>query len=130
MSEETRLGRIEVAPEVIATIASRAVLECYGVVGMASNSLRHGLAELLGKDHIRRGVRVDLVGDHVVIDLYVVLEYGLRISEVAHNVMESVKFIVEKSLGIPVAEVNVHVQGLRISPLSRAPENRETRCEY
>ena len=116
MSEETRLGRIEVAPEVIATIASRSVLECYGVVGMASNSLRHGLGELLGKDHSRRGVRVALVGDHVVIDLYVVLEYGLRISEVAHNVMESVKFNVEKSLGIPVAEVNVHVQGLRISP--------------
>lgn len=116
MSEETMLGKIEVAPEAIATIASRAVLESYGVVGMASSSLRHGLADLLGKDHSRRGVRVELVNDHVTIDLYVVVEYGLRISEVAHNIMESVKFNVEKALGIPVAEVNVHVQGLRMSP--------------
>jgi uncharacterized alkaline shock family protein YloU len=116
MSEETRLGRIEVAPAAIATIASRTVLACYGVVGMASSSLRHGIAELLGQDNGRRGVEVKLVDEQIVIDLYVVLEYGLRISEVAHNIMESVKFNVEKALGIPVAEVNIHVQGLRISP--------------
>ena len=115
MSEETRLGKIEVSPMAIAAIASMAVLECYGVVGMASSSLRHGLAEILGKDNSRRGVEVSLVKDQVAIDLFVVLEYGLRISEVAHNIMESVKFNVEKALGIPVAEVNVHVQGLRVS---------------
>lgn len=115
MSEGTRLGRIEVSPLAIATIASRAVLGCYGVVGMASSSLRHGLEELLGQDSSRRGVSVRLEDNQIVIDLYVVLEYGLRICEVAHNIMETVKFNVEKSLGIPVAQVNVHVQGLRIS---------------
>ncbi|NLS79747.1 MAG: Asp23/Gls24 family envelope stress response protein [Chloroflexi bacterium] len=115
MSEETRLGRIEVSPLAIATIASRAVLGCYGVVGMASNSLRNGLEQLLGQENSRRGVQVKLVKDQIVIDLYVVLEHGLRVSEVAQNIMESVKFNVEKSLGIPVAQVNIHVQGLRIS---------------
>lgn len=115
MSEETRLGRIEVSPGAIAAIASRAVLACYGVVGMASNNLSHGLAELLGKESSRRGVEVRLEDGQIAIDLYVVLEYGMRISEVAHNIMESVKFNVEKSLGIPVAQVNVHVQGLRVS---------------
>ena len=116
MAEETTLGKIEVSPLAIATIASRAVLECYGVVGMASSSLRHGLAELLNPDHSRRGVEVELQGERIVIDLYLVLEYGVRISEVAHNVMESVKFNVERVVGIPVAQVNVHVQGLRVSP--------------
>jgi len=115
MSEETGLGRIEVTPLAIATIASRAVLGCYGVVGMASNNLRHGLAELLGRDNSRRGVEVKLKDGQIIIDLYVILEYGLRISEVAHNIMENVKFNVERALGIPVAQVNVHVQGLRIS---------------
>ncbi len=115
MSEETRLGKIEVSPTAIATIASQAVLECYGVVGMASSSLRHGLGELLGRESSRRGVEVRLVDNQIVIDLYVVLEYGMRISEVAHNIMESVKFNVEKVLGIPVVQVNVHVQGLRVS---------------
>ncbi len=116
MSEETRLGRIEVSPVAIATIASQAVLECYGVVGMAASSLRSGWAELLGREASRQGVHVSLVDNQIVIDLYVVLDYGMRISEVAHNIMESVKFNVEKSLGIPVAQVNVHVQGLRVSP--------------
>ncbi len=115
MSEETRLGRIEVSPVAIATIASQAVLECYGVVGMAASSLRSGWAELLGREASRQGVHVSLVDNQIVIDLYVVLDYGMRISEVAHNIMESVKFNVEKSLGIPVAQVNVHVQGLRVS---------------
>ena len=116
MSDEQRLGSIEISPLAIASIASQAVLGCYGVVGMSSRTLRDGLAELLHpSDSPRKGVQVDLVDDRITIDLFVIVEYGLRVSEVAHNIMESVKFNVEKSLGIPVAQVNVHVQGLRIS---------------
>jgi len=54
-------------------------------------------------------------GDHVQIDLYVVVEYGTRISSVAHSIMNVVRYTVEKALGVPVAQVNVHVQGLRVS---------------
>jgi uncharacterized alkaline shock family protein YloU len=116
MSEERRLGSIEISPVAISSIASEAVLGCYGVVGMASRTVRDGLAELLhADDSPRRGVQVELVDDRITIDLYVIMEYGVRVSEVAHNIMQSVKFNVEKSLGVPVAEVNVHVQGLRIS---------------
>jgi len=116
MAEERRLGKIEISPTAIASIASRAVLECYGVVGMTSHTLRDGLAEILHPaETYRRGVQVKFVEDQIVIDLYVVIEYGVRVSEVAHNIMESVKFNVEKALGVPVWEVNVHVQGLRIS---------------
>ncbi len=116
MVEEQRLGGIEISPVAIASIASQAVLGCYGVVGMASHTLRDGLAELLRpSDSPRRGVYVELVDDKITIDLFVIMEYGVRVSEVAHNVMESVKFNVEKALGVPVAGVNVHIQGLRIS---------------
>jgi len=116
MSEEQRLGSIEISPAAIASIASQAVLGSYGVVGMSSKSVRDGLGELLHpSDSPRRGVQVDLVDDRITIDLFVIMEYGVRVSEVAHNVMQSVKFNVEKTLGVPVSEVNVHVQGLRIS---------------
>jgi uncharacterized alkaline shock family protein YloU len=111
---ETSLGRIEVLPTAIANVASAAVLKAYGVVGMASPDLRGGLAELLNRD-LQRGVRVEYVNEQLIIDLYVVIQYGTRISEVAHNIMRGVKFQVEKSLGIPVARVNVHVQGLRVT---------------
>ena len=116
MAEEQRLGSIEISHVAIASIASQAVLGCYGVVGMSSRTLRDGLAELLHPaDSPRKGVQVELVDDKITIDLYVIMEYGVRVSEVAHNIMQGVKFNVEKTLGVPVAQVNIHVQGLRIS---------------
>jgi uncharacterized alkaline shock family protein YloU len=115
MHEDAPQGKIQVSPRAIASIASEAVLSCYGVVGMSAATLRDGIAEILQVDNYHRGVEVEVVDDKIVIDLYVVIEYGTRISEVAHNVMESVKFSVERALAMPVASVNVHVQGLRVS---------------
>ncbi len=114
MAEETYLGRIEISPNAIASLAGQAVLECYGVVGMANKNLRDGITEILPGGHYRRGIDVKLVERQIVIDLYVVIEYGTRISEVAHGIMNRVKFTVEKALGIPVAQVHVHVQGLHV----------------
>ncbi|MBC7263549.1 MAG: Asp23/Gls24 family envelope stress response protein [Chloroflexi bacterium] len=115
MKESMILGRVEVAPSAIASLAGQAVLECYGVVGMAAVTLRHGLAELLHPESYRRGVEVTLQDGKIIIDLYVIIEYGTRISEVAQNIMENVKFQVERSLGVPIHQINVHVQGLRVS---------------
>jgi len=113
---ELRRGRVEVAPRAIATIAGRAVLECYGVVGMSAKTLRDGLAVLLQRENPYRGVEVRFA-DHyrIVIDLYVIIEYGVRVCVVADNIMENVKFALEKALGLPVVQVNVHVQGLHVS---------------
>ena len=116
MAEETRLGRVEVAPSAIAGLAGAAVLECYGVVGTSHPTLRSGLAQILQGENYRRGVQVRVVEQRIIIDLYVVLQYGVRVSEVAHNIMDNVRFRVEKALGVPIEEVNVHVQGLRLSP--------------
>jgi len=115
MTEQTTLGRIEISPAAIATIASESVLECYGVVGMASKSPIGGIARLLRSERSRRGVEVHVEDHRIVVDLYVIVEYGTRISEVAHGIMNRVKYRLEQALGVPVAEVNVHVQGLRIS---------------
>jgi uncharacterized alkaline shock family protein YloU len=109
-----RQGKIEVSAQAIATIAGRAVTECYGVVGIAAKHPRFGRVEMLAPQHYGRGVEVRFVSDHVAIELYVVLEYGLRISEIARNLIKDVKYAVEQSLGLPVVEVGVNVQGLRV----------------
>ena len=116
MATETYLGKIEVSPLAVASLASEAVLGCYGVVGLApAGTLRDGLVEILQRDATHRGVEVHLHDGAIVVDLYVVVEYGTRISEVTHNIMEAVKFRLERALGMPIAQVNVHVQDLRVS---------------
>lgn len=105
-------GRIEVFPAVVGAIAGHAALECYGVMGMAARGLRDGVATLLRRESVHRGVEVREVEGMLIIDLYVVVQYGVRITEVAHNLKSAVRFEVEKSTGVQVAEVNVFVQGV------------------
>ena len=107
-------GRVEVSPRAIATIAGRAVAQCYGVVGVADRRLRFGRVELAPPGEYARGVDVRVVDGHIVVDVYVVLEYGLRVSEVAQSVMATVRFAVESALGARVVRVNVNVQALRV----------------
>ena len=114
MTEERKTGRIEISPQAIATLAGEAVLRCYGVVGMANKNLIDGIADLLAPDRWGRGVDVRVRDGKVSVDLYVIVQYGTRISEVAHGVMHGVQYALEQALGVPVAEVNVHVQGLRM----------------
>jgi uncharacterized alkaline shock family protein YloU len=117
MTEEmTPLGSIHISPRAIATIAFHAALQSYGVVGLTSKNLMGGLAQALVKDPIN-GVEVRYDGQHINIDLYVIIEYGTRIKSVASSVSNTVRFQVEKALGMPVNNVNVHVRGLRISNL-------------
>ncbi len=106
------LGKIEVLPNAIHSIAVQAISECYGVVGITAPRLRNGRAIFLLPGHLNRGIQVRVVDDQIIIDVYVALEYGLRISEIAHNIMSSVKFSIEKMLEVPVTQVNVNVQGL------------------
>lgn len=106
------LGRIEVLPNAIHSIVVRAITECYGVVGITAPRLHNGQAVLLPPEQSNQGVRVRVLNEQIIIDVYVALEYGLRITEIAHNIMSSVKFSVEKMLGTPVGQVNVNIQGL------------------
>lgn len=114
--ETTPLGSIHVSPRAIASIAYHAALQSYGVVGLASKNLVNGLAQALVKDPTK-GVEVHYDGHHINIELFVIIEYGTRIKSVANSVSNAVRFQVEKALGMPVNEVNVHVRGLRISNL-------------
>lgn len=117
MSErQPSLGRIEVSHTAIASIVHESVLSCYGVVGTAAKDLATGIANMLSRDS-KRGIDVRVEDGRISIDVYVIIEYGTRIATVARSVMNVVKFSVERALGLPVAEVNVHVAGLRVSDI-------------
>lgn len=111
------LGTITISRRAIATIASQAALQSYGVVGMAAKGLVDGIAHAIAQDP-RHGVNVEVVDGQLVIDLFIIIEYGTRISSVAISVANATHYQLERSLGMPVAAVNVHVQDLRISDLA------------
>lgn len=118
MSENNRnIGKIDISKTAISTIANQAVNQCYGVVGMANKNLVNGIANLLSRDS-RRGIEVEIDEDGIMIDVYVIVEYGTRIRVVAESIQNTVKFHVEKAMGFPVKAVNVYVHGLRLSNLN------------
>lgn len=115
MQLTTENGKIEVADLVIAVIAGSAAMDCYGLIGMASRKgLKDGIAELLGRENLSRGVEVRREGEAMHLDLYVIVSYGTRISEVAHNIQSKVKYVLEEVVGLKVDFVNIYVQGVRV----------------
>ncbi len=114
----SQLGQVDVSNEVIGTIAGGAAVDCYGIVGMASQrQLKDGISELLGKDNFGRGVVVHYNETDLSIDMYIIVSYGTKISEVAHNVQTKVKYTLNKMLGIQVEAINIYVQGVRMSSI-------------
>lgn len=109
-------GKIHVSPAAVARVAREAALQSYGVVAMADRNKAHAVARRLGLEHeAEHGVRVRVKKEGLAVDLYVVVQYGTRISEVAQGVMNQVKYALEQTLGVPVAEINVHVQDVRVN---------------
>ena len=111
---KNQTGKVYVSNSAIATIAYQSALESYGVVGMADKDIARGISKLLFNDPTS-GVIVNYDGNSIKIDMYIIIEYGTRISSVANSVANSVKFQVEKMIGISVEAINVHVRGLRVS---------------
>ena len=111
----TSLGTITIDNEVIARIAGTAAMECYGVVGMASINVKDGFVQLLLGDSLTKGIKVEtLEDDKVVLNFHIVVEYGTKISAIADNLMSTVKYKVEDTLGVIVDHINVFVEGVRV----------------
>jgi uncharacterized alkaline shock family protein YloU len=110
----TPLGKIDVTEEVIARIAGGAAMEVFGLVGMASRkALKDGIAELLKRDNLSKGVVVHNQNGEVHLDMHIIVSYGVKISEVAGNVQRRVRYTLEQTVGIDVSAVNIFVQGVR-----------------
>lgn len=108
-------GNIEISTDVIATVVGGATTEIFGVVGMASkNQLRDNVSDILKKENYARGVVIQNESDSIVVDVYVIVSYGTKISEVSRNVQERVAYQLEATLGLQADSVNVYVQGVRV----------------
>ena len=112
--ETTSLGRIHISPNAITTIAYHATLQSYGVVGLTPRNIADGIVKTITRDP-SRGVSVNYNGEVLDIEIHIIVEYGTRINSVAESVANTVRFHVEKAMGIKVNSVNVHVAGLRVS---------------
>jgi uncharacterized alkaline shock family protein YloU len=112
--ETTTLGSIHISPNAVASIAYHAALQSYGVVGLAPKNLAEGLTATITREPAH-GISVHYNGEEVDIDVHIIIEYGTRITSVSNSVANSVRFHVEKALGMPIHAVNVHIQGLRVS---------------
>ncbi len=106
------LGRISISADAIAQIVGHAVAESYGVVGM---SRRGRVGRLLARDKLTHGVEISAGDEGVVIGLYVVVEHGLNLAEVASGVRNRVTYEVERLAGLRVDSVDVHIQDVRRS---------------
>lgn len=112
---KTSYGNIDISDEVIATIAGGAAVDCYGIVGMASkNQVKDGLTEILRKENFTRGVIVRHEESEVHIDMYIIVSYGTKISEVANNVQNQVKYALDHTVGLSVDSVNIYIQGVKV----------------
>lgn len=109
-----KYGNIIIDDSVVASLAGLAAMECYGLVGMATSSATEGLVELLRREHLTKGVKVSSEEDRIVIDLYIMVQFGISISVVSSNIIERVKYSIEETTGLTVERVNVNVQGVRV----------------
>lgn len=126
MSEETTIeamGNIKISEEVIAVVSGIAASEVKGVAGMSS-SFASGIAELLGKKSLAKGVKVELGETTTAIGISLIVDYGCRIPDVAWEVQEKVKKAVEGMTGLEVLEVNIFIDGL-IVPKDEKPSDEE-----
>lgn len=107
------LGDILIDENVIAKLAGVSAMECYGLVGMVSKNTTSGLVKLLKNEQLNKGVEIQTYEDGIVIDLYVIVQFGTKISVVAENIIGQVKFNVEKQTGLEVKKVNLNIEGVR-----------------
>jgi len=121
--EQGSVGNVRIADDVVAIIAGMAATEVPGVAGM-SGGLVGGIAEILGKKNLSKGVKVEVGEREAAVDLYMIMEFGARIPDVALEVQEKVKQAIEAMTGLEVVEVNVHVQGVEFPKADREEEIR------
>ncbi|AMC93316.1 hypothetical protein AOC36_04800 [Erysipelothrix larvae] len=115
IEKQNEFGSINITNEAIAMLAGGVVTECYGVVGMASQKFfKDGFAELLKGENYSKGVEVIGSDEGFELNLYLVLSYNVKISEVVLEVQKKVKYMLEKTLQINLKSVNVFVQGIKV----------------
>ena len=108
------LGQITISEDVLLKVAGYAALECYGIVAMSSKRAKDGFVEGLGRENLTKGVQINVTDGGIAIDLFIIVEYGISISAVAANIIDTVKYKIEHLTGIKVEKVTVSVEDIRV----------------
>ena len=109
-----QLGTILIDTDVIAKYAGSVAIECFGIVGMAAVNVKDGLVKLLKKESLAHGINVTVNENKITLDFHVIMVYGVSVRAVSDNLIESVKYKVEKFTGAEVEKINVFVEGARV----------------
>ena len=107
-------GTIYIAEDVMLKVVGYAALECYGIVAMSGQRATDGIVEWLGRENLTKGVQIRNVGDMLDVDLYIIVEYGISISEVCKTIIETVRYKLESTTGVKVRKISISVEGIRI----------------
>lgn len=126
--EKTDMGTIQIAPEVIEIIAGLATVEVQGVAGM-SGGLAGGIAELLGRKNLSKGVKVEVGQREAAVDVSIIVEYGNRIPEIASDIQQNVKRSIETMTGLQVVEVNVHIHDVHFKSNDKTDDDETHRVK-
>lgn len=110
----TELGNVVIDNEVIAKYAGSAAVECFGVVGMAAVNMKDGIAKLLRRENLNRGVNITVNDNKITVDFHIIVSYGVSISAVADNLVSNVRYKIEEFSGLPVEKINIYVEGVRV----------------
>ncbi len=113
MIVENHNGTINITETVFANIVGHVANTCYGVVGMAAKSASDGIVSLLKKDHYEKGVTVTNEGDGVIVEMHIVVLYGVNLPAVTRSIAKEVKYNVEQMTGFNVKKVNIHIDGMK-----------------
>lgn len=108
-------GKISISEDLVATIAGYAALENYGIIGMCARTAGDAIVELFGRENLQKGVKVTGVNEKQVdVALHIALQYGVSLPAVAENTKSNVKYRIEDLTGIPVRNVNIFVESIRV----------------
>lgn len=111
---DNELGTISIDLDVIATYAGSVAVECFGIVGMAAFSMKDGLVRLLKKDSLKHGINVTIDEENQIsLDFHVIVSYGVSISAVCENLVDSVKYRVQEFTGMKINKINIYIEGVR-----------------
>ena len=114
INKQTQYGKISITTKAISNVVASATLECYGVVGLANKgSIKEKIGSILSKNEYSQGVFVSQEKTGAIVDVYVVLSFGVKVTEVLNEIQKKVRFTLEKTFDFPVSKVNVFASSLR-----------------
>jgi len=115
IKRKNELGSINIEAEAISVLVGAAVTECYGIVGMASRKFfKDGFAELLKSENYAKGVVIREVENGFELDLYIIVSYGVRVSQVVVEAQKKVVYVLKKALDLSFEKINIYVQGIKV----------------